>query len=206
MKHCPECGGELEYYGLSGWSSGVWLSGCPKCNIRWEEHGSSLTGRMSSIKKGHISLSEWKKREEEKKEKEKEEEKKIQEKLLEEKRKKRKTKGWPEPVNLTKEVIGSLNNEQKEVLKALSELAEKEKEICDKINVRQPNRTGVVVVEGGVTVCEDKDDFIVITAGLRQELEKVRNEIKKKLEEALDLDLVHLGIIQRQCLNYGVNL
>ena len=60
MKFCQECGEVLEFCGKSAQSSGVWLHGCPKCDILWEAHGGSLTGTISNHKKNFMKLSAWK--------------------------------------------------------------------------------------------------------------------------------------------------
>jgi len=112
--------------------------------------------------------------------------------------------GFPEPVSISKELINSLTEEQRKVLSALADLAEEEKKLCDEINARRPTESGILMEGGAITVCEDEDDWKVITLGFRMKLEKVRNTIKQTLNEALDSGLAYLGVIQRQCANYDV--
>lgn len=113
--------------------------------------------------------------------------------------------GWPEPVPISEELLKSLTKEQREVLYNLKVLAEEEKRLCDEINARRPTESGILMEGGAITVCEDEDDWKVITLGSRMKLEEVRNKIKQTLNEALDSGLARLGIIQRQCANYSVN-
>jgi len=119
-------------------------------------------------------------------------------------REKLKKEGFPEPVPITEELIKSLTREQYEVLYNLKVLAEEEKKLCDEINARRPTQSGIIMEGGALTICEDEDDWKVITLGLRAKLERVRQRIKENLEKALDCGLAHLGLVQRQCANYGV--
>lgn len=205
MESCPECGARLECYGLARWSTGTWLYGCSRCDILWEEIGDSLTGRISRCGKSFQTLSEWKKDEEERKaETEKWLQKQKEQKAL---RAELKEKGFPEAVALSEELLNSLSEEQKQTLIKLTDLAKKEQELAREINARKPTSSGVLrLPNGSVVPCEDEDDWKVITMGLRSELKRVLEEIAQNLNKALNCGLAHLGIIQRQCTNYGVEL
>ena len=61
----------------------------------------------------------------------------------------------------------------------LAELQKKEKELVDRINACRPTRSGILQVGGGITVCEDDDDWRVITMGDRMKLSDVRSEIAR---------------------------
>jgi hypothetical protein len=100
--------------------------------------------------------------------------------------------------------MNSLTEGQRKILSALADSAEEEKKLCEEINARRPTESGILMEGGAIIVCEDEDDWRVITLGSRVKLEKVRNTIKQTLNEALDSGLAHLGVIQRQCANYGV--
>lgn len=204
MNFCQACGELLEHCGLSRWSSGVWLYGCSKCDILWEEHGCSVTGRKTGWKKSFQKLSEWKKQEEELKSKEREKFQKLKEQRA--CREKLKKEGFPKPVILSEDLLDSLSEEQKQILHKLNNLSEQEKQLVDEINSRRPNKSGILVDGGAVIVCEDEDDWKVITMKSRLELKEVREKIAQNLNEALNSGLAHLGIIQRQCANYGVEL
>jgi len=116
-----------------------------------------------------------------------------------------KTEGFPPPVPLDDTAISRLAEGQVALLRTLAELAEKEHDLSEQINARRPTPDGVLrFPDGSITVCEDEDDFMVITTRHRNELARVQAAIKAKLEEAIGLDMAHLGIIQRQCANYGV--
>ena len=86
----------------------------------------------------------------------------------------------------------------------MSELAEKEEKLVNEINARKPTESGILNTDGGLTICEDEDDWKVITLGFHNELETVNSKIKQTLEDALDNGLGSLGIIQRQCSNFNV--
>ncbi len=89
---------------------------------------------------------------------------------------------------------------------SLGGLGKEERKLCDKINAKMPTESGVLPVDGGVTLCEDKDDWIVITLKERKELDEVTNKIKRELNKALDLGLGFLRLIQNQCKNYEIKV
>jgi hypothetical protein len=114
--------------------------------------------------------------------------------------------GFPEPVPITKELLDSLAPKQLQILSGLGDLAKEEKRLCDKINARRPTKSGILIDQGAIMLCEDEDDWKVNTLAFRHQLIEVRGKIKQILEQALDSGLAHLGLIQRQCANYGVKL
>jgi len=119
-------------------------------------------------------------------------------------REKLKKEGFPKPVPLSEELLKSLTEEQHKILYDLKVLAEEEERLCDEINARRPTESGILMEGGAITLCEDEDDWKVITLGSRMKLNRVQAKIKETLNEALDCGLAHLGLIQRQCNNYGV--
>jgi hypothetical protein len=117
---------------------------------------------------------------------------------------------------LTDDVIKRLTQEQKQNLAKLYELGMKEKQVDEKIRKIfekgfqcEPYRDGLAI-----SVCEDWDDFNVINAfkppegqhPLYRDMKEVREQIRETLRESLKLGLGYLGIIQRQCKNYQVEL
>ena len=202
MNFCQVCGGYLEPLGLSGWSSGVWYYGCPKCDILWEEHGCSITGVKTGWKKNFQKLSEWKKREEERKTKKREKFQRLEEQKV--CRAKLKKEGFPDLVEISEDVINSFSEEQKQIISRLIDLTEQEKKLVAEINGRRPNGSGILVESGAITICEDEDDWKVITMKSRLELKEVREKIAQNLNEALNSKLAHLGTIQKHCAKYGV--
>lgn len=112
--------------------------------------------------------------------------------------------GFPEPVSLTEDLMKSLSWEQGQILTNLADLAEEEKKLVDEINARAPTPSGILRIGDGITVCEDEDDWRVITMRQRSELRAVREKIASNLSKALDFGMGCLGLIQRQCMNYGV--
>lgn len=114
---------------------------------------------------------------------------------------------------LTEALLNSLEPKQKSNLKTLSSLADKQKEVYEK--VERLFRRGAYSEDGfSITPCEDWDDFTVINAfkpsekqhPLYREVVEVKGQIKQTLEKSLELGLGHLGLIQRQCKNYKVNM
>lgn len=114
---------------------------------------------------------------------------------------------------LTEDVLNNLKPEQKSNLKRLAELAEKEKQAYDK--AERLFEKGAYSDDGvSLTPCSDWDDFRVINAfappekqhPIYRELMEVKQQIKQTLEESLRLGLGYLGVIQRQCKNYQVEM
>lgn len=123
-------------------------------------------------------------------------------------RKSLRKEGFPSPVALTEKLVNSLSKEQQDILFTLADLAEEEKQIVDEINLKRPTADGILTVstsEGpGLTVCEDEDDWKIITMKERDEWKEIKGRIATNLNKALDLGLGYLGLIQRQCRTYGV--
>jgi len=120
-------------------------------------------------------------------------------------RKQIKKNGFPEPVALSEELAKSFSKEEGAILLTLIDLGEKETKLVKKINSMRPTPSGVLVLPGpALTVCEDEDDWKVITMKERLELKEVKEKIVTNLNKALDSGLGYLGFIQRQCANYGV--
>ena len=107
--------------------------------------------------------------------------------------------------SLTEEVINNLSQDQQNVLYELGQLADKEQKVCEKIDVQL--KAGVYSQDGfSIGLCEDMDDMIVMDHPLLKERKNVKKQISETLKKAIDLDLSYLGIIQRQCKNYGVEI
>lgn len=102
------------------------------------------------------------------------------------------------------EFLKNANDKQKELLFRLGETAKKEDELCKKINgVFNSIKSGVYSPDGfGITVCEDEDDAMIISAKDRGELEKVKGMMKGYMIEAVNLGMENLGIIQRNYKEY----
>lgn len=60
----------------------------------------------------------------------------------------------------------------------VAKLREEEKRLVDKINACKPNASGILQMEGAITVCEDEVDWLVITFREREELGRVRRRIE----------------------------
>ena len=115
-----------------------------------------------------------------------------------------KRNGYPTPTPVSEKLMGSLSWKQGQILTSLADLAEKEQALISEINSLAPTPSGVLRVGVGITICEDEDDWRVITMGQRGELRKVKDRIKVALSTALDEGMGCLGLVQRQCSNYEV--
>lgn len=104
------------------------------------------------------------------------------------------------------EFMKTATQEQRQLLFDLSDLAEKEKELADKINKIYSvagKWPGIYSDGEGITLCENEDDANVISIGHKMELKDVRNKIVILLKKAVgELDMKDVGIIQRQYKNY----
>jgi len=89
-----------------------------------------------------------------------------------------KKEGFPEPVPVSEELVDSLSYRQGQILTSLADLAEGEQRLIKEINALAPTPSGVLVIGNALTVCEDEDDWKVITMGQREKLRKVRDKIK----------------------------
>jgi len=94
--------------------------------------------------------------------------------------------------------------EQKDLLFKLSETAEQEKKCADKTNrIYSSVRSGAYSPDGfSITICEDEDDAMVISTGARQELKRVREQMKSYMKRAVNLGMGDLGLIQRTYEQY----
>ncbi|MBA7639533.1 hypothetical protein ES703_47192 [subsurface metagenome] len=68
-------------------------------------------------------------------------------------------------------------DEQKQTI--LAGLRKEEKKLVDEINACRPTPSGVLFRGGAITICEDEDDWKVITMGSRLKLKRVREEIAR---------------------------
>lgn len=96
--------------------------------------------------------------------------------------------------------------EQKQILFDLSELAEKEIELAERISkiYSTANKYPGIYSDGkGITLCECEDDANIISLRHKLELKEIRDEIAITLKRAVDdFGMGYVGIIQRQYHNY----
>ncbi len=93
--------------------------------------------------------------------------------------------------------------EQRGLLFKLSGTAEQEKKCADEVNrIYGFIELGVYRDSSTVTLCEDGKDAFVISAAPRQELKRVRGQMKSYMINAIELGMGHLGIIQRNYEHY----
>ena len=102
------------------------------------------------------------------------------------------------------EFMKTATSEQRQLLSNLSDLAEKEKNLAEKINkIYLGVNTGIYSDGKGITLCEDEDDANIISLKHKLELKEVRDDIVRLLKKAVsELDMKDVGIIQRQYKNY----
>ncbi len=115
-----------------------------------------------------------------------------------------KSEGFPEPFDLTPEVVGAIPKAGLTLLAEIPPLQEEESRLIDTINAKAPTESGYRMTQGVVSVCEDADDWAVATVGERRDLEDIQERISDLLSQALDAGLGRLGIVQRQCEVYKV--
>lgn len=98
------------------------------------------------------------------------------------------------------------SEDQRSLLFRIADLAEKESELCKKINriYSSVNKWPGIYSDGeGITLCEDADDANVISLGQKMELKEIRDKIARLLKRAVnELEMGNVGIIQRQYKNY----
>jgi hypothetical protein len=89
--------------------------------------------------------------------------------------------------------------EQKDMLFKLSELVEQENKYVNEINrINSSMKSGIYSPDGiSITLCEDEDDAMVISMKPRRELREVKEQMKSYMQEAVELGMGHLGLIQR---------
>lgn len=109
---------------------------------------------------------------------------------------------------ILEEFLKTATQEQKQLLFDLHDLAEKERELSDKINkiyASAGSWPGIYSDGKTLTLCEDGDDANIISMEPKQELLQVRAKIAGLLKKAVkDLKMGDVGIIQRQYKNYVV--
>lgn len=97
-------------------------------------------------------------------------------------------------------------SEQIGLLSDLADLAEKEKDLADKITeiYSSANKWPRIYSDGeGITLCEDEDDANVVSLRYKVELKEVRTKMATLFKKAVnELDMKDVGIIQRQYSNY----
>jgi len=112
-------------------------------------------------------------------------------------------------IELTPEVIKNLSNEQLELLAELGELAKTERDLTEKIEdirkqsenvgLRSPNRETRAIHEDS-----DFDELLSIKS--IREREAIREKIAGLMRSLIEAGLGNLALIQRQALNYGIDL
>lgn len=114
-------------------------------------------------------------------------------------------------VELNDDVIATLNDEQATVLQELGELAAKKLKLSGRIKdfseqISSSQRTmGFQTKDDPEWLHEDPEVVSLITLKERYKLGSIRVQVKRALRRAVDVDLGHLAIIQRQCKNYGID-
>ena len=93
---------------------------------------------------------------------------------------------------------------QREILQKLMDTGEEENALAEQMNsaADATRGNGMYRTGKGFTVCEDADDYAIVTAGTRQELERVRARMGSYLQEAVANGMKDLGLVQRHYEHY----
>ena len=105
---------------------------------------------------------------------------------------------------LLEDFLKTATDEQMELLHSISEAAEQEQVFANRVTaVYGSIERGVHSPDGfSIGLCEDEDDARVISAGPRHELQRVREQMKSYMEQAVGLGMGNLGIIERNYEGY----
>ena len=102
-----------------------------------------------------------------------------------------------------KEFLEKATEEQRKLIFQLNDLAREEKKYADETNrIQDSTKSGIYRDSLAVTVCEDEDDVMVISADARQKLNYVRRQMKQLYENAVKIGMRELGIIERHYKHY----
>lgn len=117
---------------------------------------------------------------------------------------------------LTEDVLKSLNPKQQENLKRLYDLIIKDGQVNEKAERLFKKGFQYEAYGDGLalSICENWDDFTVANMfkpsekqhPVYREKREIEGKIKDTLRESLRLELGHLGLVQRQCKNYQVQI
>lgn len=102
------------------------------------------------------------------------------------------------------EFFKTATSQQKILMENLVKTAKEENELCKEINlINNSVKTGVYSPDGtSLTLCEDEDDALIISANPREKLKSIRNKMKNYMIEAVNLNMGDIGIIARNYENY----
>lgn len=112
-------------------------------------------------------------------------------------------------MDLTPEFINGLSKDQLELLKELGEMAKKEYDLTELIemNRRQAEKAGIGREhEVAKRLMDDHEYDNLISVQLIYEREQIRAKIRSVIDSLVLAGLGGLGIIQRHAQNYGIDL
>lgn len=112
-------------------------------------------------------------------------------------------------MDLTPEYIKRLPQNQLELLKELGELAKKEYDLTEQINMnrRQAEKVGLNRDRESANRLMDDHEFDnLISIQSTYEREQVRGKIRSVLDSLIVAGMGELGIIQRHVKNYGIDM
>ena len=112
-------------------------------------------------------------------------------------------------MELTPEFIKSLPKDQLELLTELGELAKKESDLTERIdlNRRQAEKAGIGRErEIARRLMDDQEFDNLISIQLIYEREQVRAKIRSVFDSLITAGLGELGIVQRHAANYGIDI
>lgn len=106
--------------------------------------------------------------------------------------------------------MGTATQEQKDLLSSLCNLAEQEHKLVEiynaKIKPHQEAAKNANEIQDGQyaqVIREDANDLAILsTVEERKKLEKIRDQMRTQLKQAVEIDMGNLGIVQRQYEHY----
>jgi glutamate mutase epsilon subunit len=111
--------------------------------------------------------------------------------------------------DLTPEIIRSLSNDQIELLAELGELAKAEKDLTEKIEDTRKQSENVGLSRSNratKALFEDTNFDELLSIKSIREREAIREKIAGLMQALIEAGLGDLALVQRQALNYGVDL
>jgi hypothetical protein len=110
-------------------------------------------------------------------------------------------------LKLTPEIIRTLSEEQIQLLLELGELAKRESDLTESIEVnrRQADKVGLGRDREKVKyLIDDPELEYLLSVNTIREKEQVRDKIKSVLQSLISAGLGNLDIVDRQASNYGL--
>jgi hypothetical protein len=112
-------------------------------------------------------------------------------------------------MKLTPDFVRKLTLEQMELLTELSDLAKKESQLTELIELtrRQAEKVGMGRDKEKIRNLMDDPEFEhLLTIGAIKDKEQIKDKIKSVLQSLIKIGLGELDIVNRQAANYGLSI